>query len=266
MGNFFEHISNYFSPNKKVANHLMILLIGSQLFLLLAYWTFFSNALIPKPLEIFKSLGNLITTQNLLGELWSSTMMCLKATLITILISLFISYATVMSFFKPLATLVTKMRFLTLVGLSFVFTLIAKDGGSLKIYILTFGMTVFFVTSMLDVLDSVTKNQLNHARTIGLSEWKVVWEVIILGKFDQVFDVIRQNFAMSWMMVTMVEGIVKSEGGVGTLLLNNSKYFNLDSVFAIQLLIITTGILFDFFLVVIKNTICPYAILNKEKK
>ena len=47
----------------------------------------------------------------------------------------------------------------------------------------------------------------------------------------------RQNAAMGWMMLTMVEGISRSEGGVGAMLLNQNKHFHLSAVFAIQLTI-----------------------------
>ena len=44
----------------------------------------------------------------------------------------------------------------------------------------------------------------------------------------------------------MVEGIARSEGGVGAMLLNQNKHFHLAEVFAIQLLILVVGILQDY--------------------
>ena len=58
---------------------------------------------------------------------------------------------------------------------------------------MVFGITVFFVTSMLSVIQGITKNEFNHARTLRMNEWEVVKEVIVLGKLDQVFEIIRQN-------------------------------------------------------------------------
>jgi len=42
-------------------------------------------------------------------------------------------------------------------------------------------------------------------------------------------DLLRQNSAMGWMMLTMVEGLVRSDGSIGTLLLNNDKHFDMAS-------------------------------------
>ncbi len=106
---------------------------------------------------------------------------------ITILVSLALSYLTVLPFFRPIAFLFTKGRFLTLVGLSFLFTILTHSGHELKVVLLVFGMSVFFVTSMMSVIQSITRNEFNHARTLRMSEWRVVWEVVILGKIDQGF-------------------------------------------------------------------------------
>ena len=65
-----------------------------------------------------------------------------------------------------------------------------------------------------------------------MSEWRAVWEVVVLGTADKAFDVLRQNAAIGWMMLTMVEGIARAEGGVGAMLLNQSKHFHLAEVFA----------------------------------
>jgi len=43
-------------------------------------------------------------------------------------------------------------------------------------------------------------------------------------------------------MLTMVEGISRSEGGVGAMLLNQNKHFHLSAVFAIQLTILLLGL------------------------
>ena len=107
-------------------------------------------------------------------------------------------------------------------------------------------MTVFFVTSMAAVVRRFPKEKFDHARTLRMSEWRVVWEVVILGTADQAIEVLRQNAAIGWMMLTMVEGISRSEGGVGAMLLNQNKHFRLAEVFAIQIVILMVGLLQDY--------------------
>ena len=127
-------------------------------------------------------------------------------------------------------------------------------------------MTVFFVTSMAAVVAEIPKEKFDHARTLGMPEWRVVWEVVILGTADKAMEVFRQNAAIGWMMLTMVEGISRSEGGLGAMLLNQNKHFRLAEVFAIQLLILFVGILQDIGIGGMRRLLCPYADLHLERK
>jgi NitT/TauT family transport system permease protein len=153
-----------------------------------------------------------------------------------------------------------------MVGLSFFFTLASKNGHELKLYLLVFSVSVFFITSMADVLNAIPKVQFDLARTLRMGEWRVVWEVIILGQADKVFDVLRQNAAVGWMMLTMVEGMSRSEGGIGALLLNQNKHFHLSAVMAIQMTILVLGLIQDYIIGFLKELFCPYATLALERK
>ncbi|WP_375445099.1 ABC transporter permease [uncultured Fibrella sp.] len=258
--------SELFKPNGRPDRAAYGMMIIAQLIIASLIWFFSQSPLLPTPIEIGQAFGRLVREENLIQELWTSMSLSLEAMAYATLFSLLIAYATVIPFFRPLAFLVSKFRFLTLVGLSFVFTLLTHSGHSLKVWLLVFGITVFFVTSMVGVVQTVSRNELNHARTLRMTEWQVVWEVIILGRFDVVFEVIRQNFAIAWALLTLVEGISRSEGGVGTLLLNQNKHFHLDAVFAIQLAILLVGIALDYGLGFLKRLFCPYASLTLDQR
>jgi NitT/TauT family transport system permease protein len=132
--------------------------------------------------------------------------------------------------------------------------------------LLVFGMTVFFVTSMVDVVASIPRDTFDHARTLRMGEWRATWEVVVRGTADKAMEVLRQNAAIGWMMLTMVEGISRAEGGVGAMLLNQNKHFHLPEVFAIQILILTVGILQDYALGGLKRLLFPYAELTLERR
>jgi len=99
-----------------------------------------------------------------------------------------------------------------------------------------------------------------------MSEWRTVWEVVILGTADKAFEVLRQNAAMGWMLLTLVESIVRSEGGVGLLLDNLSKHMLLAEVYGVQLVIILVAIAQDFVINSLRRMACPYADLTLERK
>lgn len=261
-----KQILDLFSPNKTIGKRNFIIMVSCQIAFALICWCYFTPELIPKPMGILTAWLNLAKSGGLIQETWVSISLCFHALLISVIISSIIAYSTVITFFKPIAFLMRVSRFLPMVGLSFVFTLMSTNGYDLKIKLLVFGMSVFIVESMIAVVQSVTNNQYNHARTIFGNEWKVVYERVILGKAHEMISAIKQNFAIVWTMLTFAEGLVRSDGGVGAMMLNENKHLQLDSVFAIQLQLFFLGILIDYLFGVLRNTLCPYATLQTQSK
>lgn len=252
-----------FSPNAVLSKQTVRVMVLGQILIALLLWSFSPSELLPKPRDVFGAFTEL-WEQGLGAELVTSLLLNMEAIVLATIVALALSYSTVMPFFRPIVALIGKLRFLSMVGLTFVFTLIATSGHELKLYLLIFSITVFFVTSMVDVIRVIPKEQYDLARVMHMGKWRVVWEVVVLGQIDKVFDVVRQNAAMSWMMITLVEGIVRSEGGVGAVLVDQSRHFRLEAVFAIQLCILGLGIGQDVLLFGLKKMLCPYAFFTVE--
>jgi len=255
-----------FLPNRVVSPATMKLIITVEAAFALLVWLMSPFKILPRPDEVFNALGKLWTKDGLGQELITSFLMNLEALSWSALISLVLAYLTVLPVFRPIVVALSKGRFLSMIGFSTVFTIMIGGGHHLKTALLVYGITVFFVTSMASVIASVPKAEFDHARTLRMSEWRVVWEVVILGTADKAFEVLRQNAAMGWMMLAMVEGIVKSEGGVGVLLIAQDKYFHLSEVFAIQIVILIVGLSQDAMIGLVRRAVCPYADLTLERK
>lgn len=252
------------SPNKDVSPSVAKLLVAGWAIVALGAWMVIPFAVIPTPLGVLKAFGPMVD-RGLVQELLSSLTLNVESIAISTAISLVLAYLTVLPVARPVVAFVTKLRFLGLTGLTFLFGLVLS-GHELKVGLLVLGMTVFFTTSMVDEINAIPKPQFEYARTLCMSEWRVVLEVVVLGTIDKAFGVLRQNAAMGWVMLTMVEGLVRSEGGLGTMLLNENKVFALDAVFALQTTILVIGLLQDFALGVIRNALCPYANIQVERR
>jgi len=253
------------SPNRVISKQTLRWVIGFQLLMLFFIWVFSPTIFLPKPKEVFQALSEM-WMEGLGGELITSFYLNLQAIALSSILSLLLAYLTVVPFFRPIVTLLSKLRFLSMVGLTFFFTLMASTGHELKLYLLVFSVSVFFVTGMAEVVAGIPKEQFDLARTLRMSEWRVVYEVVILGQADKAFEILRQNAAMGWMMLTMVEGISRSEGGVGAMLLNQNKHFHLSAVFAIQISILFLGLGQDYVIGLLRRVFCPYAALTLERK
>jgi NitT/TauT family transport system permease protein len=72
----------------------------------------------------------------------------------------------------------------------------------------------------------------------------------------------RQNFAIAWLMITSVEGLSMSQGGLGVMLIKANKYVQLDIVFGTLLIIFVLGIFFDFILGLFRHWLFPYTKLH----
>lgn len=231
---------------------------GSQALFTLIVWQLSPVGLIPHPSLVLKALGGLLGSRLLMDNLLASLLLTVKALLYSVAITLFFAYLSVLPFFRSLAQVVVKCRYLTLTGLIFIFTLLTRDGGALKLSLLIFGIVPFFTTSFLSVIARIPAQEFELCQTLGYSRWQCLYEVIVVGKADQVFEIVRQNFAIAWMMITMVEGLNMSEGGIGVLLIKYNKYNDLTHVLALQTVIFGLGLFFDYLLGSLRRWLFPY--------
>jgi NitT/TauT family transport system permease protein len=254
------------TPNGAASAGSLKVLVAAQVALLVALWWGRPLSVLPGPAEVARALRRLWLEEGLGRELLESLALNLEALSLTLVLSLALSWATVLPAFRPVAGAVSKGRFLGLTGLTLVFMLAFGGGHRLKLWLLVFGMSVFFVTSMSAAVAAIPRETFDLARSLRMSEWRAAWEVVVKGTRDAALEALRQNAAIGWMMLTAVEGISRSEGGVGALLLNQNKHFHLAEVAAIQLTILAVGLAQDAALGALKRRLCPYAALRLERR
>jgi len=251
-----------FHPNGCVSRAARIGFGAATLVLGLLLWQVAPPAL-PRPLELAHALRVLWCEQHLFDHLVTSFTLNLEAIGWSTLITLTLAYASVLPAVRPLVGAFAKLRFTGLVGWAFVLTLLARDGHQLKLWMLMFGMVPFFLTAMTAVVAAIPHERFDHARTLGLSERRVVWEVVVRGTAGEALETLRQNAAMGWMMIAMVEGIVRSEGGLGALMVDANKHLQFGALFALVGVVLAIGIAQDLALRWLRRVLCPAADLRR---
>ncbi|WP_346316489.1 ABC transporter permease subunit [Chitinophaga sp. YIM B06452] len=251
-----------FEPLRMLDKRTMTILLVAEAVIALLVWQLSGGGLIPTPDKVLKAIGTIFTMPDFIDNLFASIVLTVKGMGISIIIALIISYLSIVPFFQPVARFVIKCRYLTLTGLIFLFTLLTQNGGQLKLSLLIFGIVPFFVTSLLGVIENINKQEYELCTTLRMSSWQSLWEVIIVGRLDQVFEVMRQNFAIAWLMITSVEGLSMSQGGLGVMLIKANKYVQLDIVFGTLVIIFVLGIFFDFILGLFRHWLFPYTKLH----
>jgi NitT/TauT family transport system permease protein len=261
-----RRLGEIFLPNRPVSTTTATALAVLWLVGLLFAWRVMPYESLPMPREVWAAFGDLWWNHGLAPELGVTIRLIFHALALTVVIAMALSYAVVVPFFRPLIVAVSKLRFLGLTGLVFPFTLWTGGGYALKVALLTFGMVSFFVTSMAQVVVEIPRISYDHMRVLGASELRILYEVVVRGTLDKALDVLRQNAAIGWALITMVEGISRSEGGIGALILNQNKHFRLAEVYALLFLILGIGMVIDYCMGVLVRILCPYASLDRVKR
>ena len=203
--------------------------------------------LFPTITQTFSGLAQLYN-EGLVVHVANTMALFSKSILYAIIISLIFCYLSPIPILKPLATVVSKLRYLPPVGLSYYISVMIQDARSIQVWVLVIFVCTFLITSILSVIKDIPPEEHDHARTLGCNRWERLWEVVIKGRFDYIIEAIRINLAIVWVSIVTIESIVIACGGLGVLIKNSDKGGNLGRVVAIQLIIILFGLGIDFVL------------------
>ncbi|MEM6803965.1 MAG: hypothetical protein AAF696_21345 [Bacteroidota bacterium] len=235
--------------------------------LLAGWWSLFRPYVMPSIEEIFAAFDPLINKRNLIGNWINTVLLSLKAVGISCIIAILISYSAVIPFFRPIAFAISKMRYMSMMGFMFMFMLVLREPELVRTSLLVYGIVPFLVTSMSSILLSQEKRLFRYARTLNLGEGAVVWHVLVRSLASDILDAIRQNLAIAFVMIVVVESKIREGGGLGMLLYDvETRRADYSEVFAIQILIFATAICFDFLLAYANRSLFTFAFLKKERK
>lgn len=266
ISKYKQIVKDLFTPNKSVSKGTQTTVMLVWVFILWVFWTYTKSSMIPHPMNILSAIKDLIVEDDFIRQLMISIGLCWKTMLYSTIISLIAAYASRMAGFRAPIMLIAEARFLTTIGLTVLFAQMMPDVASQKTALLLFGITVFLTTSCVGIVASVTKDDLDYARTLRMGEWRTMYEVIVLGRASDMFDCVKANFAMAWVMLPFVENICRSDGGIGIILTDQNKHFHLDAVYGILIVILCVGILTDKILGWLKYIIFPYSGLKLQNK
>lgn len=262
-----EKLKYLFTPNALISSSSFRKIMFLEILVILLFWHFNQSSHFPGPIQVIQAIGDLFLKNNFLNNLLTSFFLSISALVFSVFISLFISYCAVMPIGKPFAVLLTKFRFSAFSGFVFIFCLMFPSGFIFKVYSLAFAVVPWIITGALAEFDDVEKMRYTHLRTLGIPEWKIARELIIYGKAAKVAELIRQNYAMIWMMIATVESVYVSEGGIGALLEMLRKFTsNLPQMMAIQLVVFILAIFVDNIFKSINKSMFPWAYMQNEHK
>lgn len=245
-------IENIFYPFGKLDKKTKIILTVSQLLIVFVWMQLSSSTIVPKPLNVFSIfLGFLSNKDNFYDDFIATFLFVLRGVAYAMIASMILTYLRSIQFFQIYVDFVTKLRYLTFSTVIIIFTMMVKGGNvsDLKMALLMFGSIPFFVNSFVQdtkLGEGLPQYHLNKAYINKLNKWESLWQVVIIGKLDRLFLVIKSNFAIVWAVVTTVEANAMNEGGIGTIISKSNKHMQIDNLVAMGLLVLLVGVGFDF--------------------
>jgi NitT/TauT family transport system permease protein len=250
-----------FKPFEDINSSNKVTIFTGWFIILIMIWvaaSFGDTHLFPTPKQVLSGFHDL-WNEGLVVHIFSSIALCAHAVIISILVSLVFAYSSTIPFFKPIGVFITKLRYLPLTGIAFYIAILISEARSIQVWVLVVFMTTFLTKSLIQMILDIPEEEISHARTLGCTRWEILWEVVIKGRFDYVFELVRQNLAIVWMMLVTVESILVAAGGLGFLIKNNDKLGDNGKVIAIQIIIVVLGLFLDFIITKIRKLIFRYS-------
>jgi ABC-type nitrate/sulfonate/bicarbonate transport system permease component len=251
----------YITPFEKISGNKKTIILVAWIVVIIAIWflgTMGEKHLFPSPGQVMKGFSELYN-EGLVVHVFNSLGLCFLSIFLAVIISMLLAYTWPIPALKPLSEFVTRFRFLPFTGLSFYVALVVQEARNMQIWILVIFLTTFLTTSLIAVIKDIPEEEFDHAKTLKCSRWEVLWQVIVLGRLDYVIDVIRQNLAITWMMLVTVESIVVASGGLGFLIKNSDKFMNHGRIIALQLIILIIGLGLDAGINYLRKAIFRYS-------
>jgi NitT/TauT family transport system permease protein len=184
--------------------------------------------------------------------------------LISSVISVLIAYLSVIPLFQPFNKIIQWLRYIPIVGFNLVFLTLFTIGWPMKVAMLTTGMSFFLVTSMTGVIDAIPRLKYELAKVLSYNDWHVFWSVVVRPTLPQMIDMVAQNAAMGWVMITAIETYNRTEGGIGSQIYAWSSTNQLPEVYAYLIIIGVIAVIEDWFFVLLKRLLFPYSLIAER--
>ena len=200
-----------------------------------------NEVLLPPPTKVLNSLIDLFASTDYLHDIGTSlyriTASFAAASLVALPLGILMgSFAIVAAALNPL---VSAARYLPAPSFIPVLLMLLGATDAEKLALLFIGVVWFLITMIMDVTQSVPRELIDTARTLGAGRRQILSTVIIPASLPGIVTAMRQMLAVSWTYLVIAE-IVAADGGIGAMMMRAQRYVHIDLVMAG---IVTIGVL-----------------------
>ena len=260
---FGEIVRVYGSIGAFARSNLILIWIA----IILLIWFLNPIKALPYPgevLQAFRRMWRAEGSQGLLYNIYVTLKLNIVGLIYSSVISAAISYLSVIPLFQPLNKMVQWLRYIPIVGFNLVFLTLFAIGWPMKIAMLTTGMSFFLVTSMTGVIAAIPRMKYELAKVLGYNDLQVFYSVVMRPTLPAMIEMIAQNAAMGWVMITAIETYNRTEGGIGSQIYAYSSTNNLPEVYAYLFIIGIIAVAEDWIFTLLKRLLFPYSLIAER--
>ena len=200
-----------------------------------------NEVLLPPPTKVLSSLIDLFASTDYLHDIGTSlyriSASFAAAALVAMPLGILMgSFAIVAAALNPL---VSAARYLPAPSFIPVLLMLLGATDAEKLALLFIGVVWFLITMIMDVTQSVPRELIDTARTLGAGRRQILSTVIVPASLPGIVTAMRQMLAVSWTYLVIAE-IVAADGGIGAMMMRAQRYVHIDLVMAG---IVTIGVL-----------------------
>ncbi len=224
---------------KKVPSSLLVKMINSGILawiLVFAIWSIAARVsdpqFLPSPLAVWKGAVDLSQDGSLFLYIWVSLVRVISGwtlgNLVAIPTGLLIGRIPLLrALFDPIINFV---RFIPPLAFITLFMLWFGIGEQSKIFLIMYA-TFFIVTiNTITGVQAIEEDKIRSARSMGGSEWQIMFHVIIPASLPYIFTGARLAMGSSFMAIIGAEMVAANEG-IGYMIWNSRLYFKTDWIF-----------------------------------
>ena len=115
-----------------------------------------------------------------------------------------------------------------------------------KVFLIFFGTVVLMTRSIYLAVKDIPEEQIIKARTLGATQWQVVYQVIMPQVLPKLVDNIRLAFGSAWIFLIAAEAIA-ANSGLGYRIFLKRRYLAMDLIIPLTIWISVLGIFIDAF-------------------
>ncbi|MDP7232991.1 MAG: ABC transporter permease [Alphaproteobacteria bacterium] len=130
-----------------------------------------------------------------------------------------------------------------------------------KVVLIVFGVMPFFMRDMQLWVQSLPREQLTKAQTLGASSWQIALRVILPQTLPRMIDSIRLSLGPAWLFLIAAEAIASTEG-LGYRIFLVRRYLSMDVILPYVAWITLLAFIMDYVLAWIGRKAFPWSKLT----